>query len=243
MKIAILTTQARPELKEQTEAFWKGIGWEPVYYYNDGSHPGVGRNRILKDFYAGTDEWIAIVDDDNIIDVKRGDYQAFVDNIDHVLDLAKQGNVATFSIMNNIVHRVETTLTNATVADNWCWMRSYSLSNLFFHRRTEYVPFSEEYMLEDQEWCIDQLQRGLICATLMNVVMKTIGTKSLLFTDQKHRLEEYNRAKAHWLDKYPSLKPDKNGKMSKMPLIKTHWPNPLNWSSTKGIGVAYSRLK
>jgi hypothetical protein len=243
MKVAILTTHDRDSLRAVTEPFWRDSGWEPVYYYNDGAHPGVGRNRILRDFYAGTDEWICISDDDNILDTRRGEFVNFTQNIDHVLGLAAEGGINTFGILNNIVHRVEITLTNPAMIDNWVWIRSYSLSNVFFHRRTEMVEFSEEYMMEDQEWCMDQLVRGQVCGLLMNVVMKTISTPSLLFQDNAERGQAYTRAREHWLAKYPGLKYDIRGRISKMPILKKYWPNPVNWDRCETVGLSFRRPK
>ena len=238
-RVDVLTTTSREFLRPTTQATWRAAGFEPVYHINDDQHPGVGRNRILQEFYASDREWLIMSDDDVIIDSLRGDYAKFVQDPAAVLDIAAQADIATFGIMNNIVHRVATTLENPAVATNWVFMRSYSLSNIFFHRRTRYIAQNETAMLEDQQWCMDQLAQGLRCACLMNLVLKSITTPSLLFDNNAERTKQYEQAKKQWAGEYPLLTVNRNGRTSKMRMINYYWRKRSDWHSVPGIGVAY----
>jgi len=238
--IDILTVKQRPNT--MVDKFWRQHGFEPRFWDNTGKMPGEGRNAILDDFYNSDRKWLMMADDDVVIDTARGDGASFLNNIDQIL--AKVGDeITTFGVMNNIVHRVATTLKNPVVEHNWVWMRSYSLSNIFLHRKTQNIPFSETHMLEDQEWCMDQLCAGQRCATLMNVAMKTVTNTSLLFKDNKDRIAQYQQAKQHWFKKYPTLKTDTRNRVRKTALLTQHWPASPNWRSVKNIGVCYSEAK
>ena len=235
-RVDILTVKQRSNTI--IERFWKQHGFQPVFWDNTNKMPGVGRNIILNNFYNSDRKWLVIADDDVIIDTARGDGKTFLQNIDQILN-AIGDEITSFGVMNNIVHRVATTLKNPIVKDNWVWMRSYSFSNIFFHKKTQNIPFSETYMLEDQEWCMDQLCAKQRCATLMNIAMKSIDNTSLLFRDNKDRIEQYQQAKQHWFKKYPTLKTDTRNRVRKTALINQYWPTSLNWKSVKDIGVCF----
>lgn len=239
MKVYVLTTDKRKHLESITKPEWIKISKDITYWNNTGHHPGHGRNRILEDFYLNhTDQWCVIADDDNIIDPARGYYNRFIDQLDYVLETASANDIATFGFLNNIVHRVDITIKHPTLQHNWVWMRSFSLSNIFFHRRTKLVRFNETQMIEDQEWCMDQLKNGMRCATLMNAVIKDVNHKSTLFRDNTDRKQQYQIAKDRWMDKFPELKTDRNGRVRKTHFVKKYWRPNILWSGLKNIGVA-----
>jgi len=239
MKIYILSTKERQDLKKDTLPAWQKISTDITYWDNTGFHPGYGRNRILEDFYNKQDsEWCVITDDDNILDPKRGYYDRFCNELPYILDRAKSNDIATFSFLNNIVHRVNITIQHPMLQNNWVWMRSFSLSNVFFHRRTKLVYFNEHQMIEDQEWCMDQAQQGLRCATLMNIVIKDIRNSSTLFLNNTDRKQQYQQAKDLWMSKFPELKQNVDGRISKRHFVKKYWKPNLLWSGMKNIGVS-----
>ena len=73
----------------------------------------------------------------------------------------------------------------------------------------------------------------------MNIVMKSTDNTSLLFRDNKDRIEQYQQAKQHWFKKYPTLKTDTRNRVRKTALINQYWPTSLNWKSVKDIGVCF----
>jgi len=239
MKVYILTTAQRRHLESVTRPAWSQISQDITYWDNTGHHPGHGRNRILEDFYHHhTDEWCVIADDDNIIDPARGYSDLFIRQLDHVLDCARLSDIATFGFLNNIVHRVASTIRHPTLQHNWVWMRSFSLSNIFFHRRTQLVLFNETQMMEDQEWCMDQLRQGLRCATLMNAVIRVVHHRSTLFRDSADRRAQYQTARDLWMSRFPELRVDIRGRVRKTHFVKKYWQPHSSWSGLKNIGVA-----
>ena len=66
-EIHILTIKSREEVFEKSKNFWESYGWKVIPTYNDGEHPSVGRNKILRKFYDSNDDWICVADDDIVL--------------------------------------------------------------------------------------------------------------------------------------------------------------------------------
>jgi len=234
MRVDILTTQHRDS--SVVDQFWRSQGWEPVYHDNTDLPPGAGRNRILKEFYASDRKWICIADDDIVFDLARGQAQEFLQDPNAVLNRIDQ-EITSFGVMNNIHHRVDITLTNPVVKNNWVFLRNYWIGCLMFHRNTggQYW-FHPTDVLEDMDWCIEQLLDHQRVATCMNLVMKNIGLASTIFSNQQQRRERYAAAKQRIANSYPGIRLTDTGKLMKTRLINSHWPASYNWASVRGIG-------
>lgn len=234
MRVDILTTQHRN--CDVVDQFWRSQGWEPVYHDNTDQPPGAGRNRILEEFYASDRKWICIADDDIVFDLARGQAQEFLQDPDAVLDRIDQ-EITSFGVMNNIHHRVDITLNNPVVQHNWVFLRNYWIGCLMFHRNTggQYW-FHPTDVLEDMDWCIEQLLDHQRVATCMNLVMKNTGLTSTIFHNQQQRRQRYAAAKQRIAGSYPGIRLTDTGKLMKTRLINSHWPASYNWSSVRGIG-------
>lgn len=234
MRIDIITTQARTTT--QVDHFWRSHGWQPHYWDNTGHPLGQGRNRVLADFYSSDREWLVLADDDMTIDVARGRGQEFLAAPQALLSRVPQ-DISSFGLMNNIHHRVDITLTNPAVRDHWCFYRASWIGCLFFHRRTSgQFQFHPWDVLEDMDWCLDQIQAGQHVATCMNMVMKNLGLRSTIFTDQADRRRRYQAARQRIASTYPGITITPTGKLVKTRFLNQYWrPDPA-WSSVPGIG-------
>jgi len=234
MRIDILTTHHRS--CDQVDKFWRSYGWQPVYHDNTGLPPGTGRNRILEEFYSSGRSWLAIADDDVYLDIQRGNAIEFLSDPNKLLSKLND-EIASFGVMNNIHHRVDITLSNPALKDNWVFLRNYWIGCLMFHRNTgNKYKFHPTDVLEDMDWCIEQLLDHQRVATCMNLVMKNLGAKSSLFTTQQQRRESYIAAKQRIANSYPGITLTDKGKLLKTKLINSHWPNSPRWQSVKNIG-------
>ena len=234
MRIDILTTQARDH--SQVDTFWRSHGWQPVYWDNTGHPPGHGRNQILDDFYASDREWLAMADDDMVIDTKRGQGLGFLKDPAAVLDLVPQ-DITSWGLMNNIHHRVDITLSNPAVRDHWCFYRASWIGCLVFHRRTGHRFYNHATdVLEDMDWCLDQIIAGHRVAHCMNLVQKNIIAGSTIFGDQADRRSRYRAAKQRIQQQYPMITLTPAGKLVKSRLLNHYWPIQPPWVSVPGIG-------
>lgn len=234
MRIDIITTQARTTTL--VDQFWRQWGWQPVYWDNTGHPPGQGRNRVLADFYASDREWLALADDDMIIDVARGRGAEFLSAPQALLSRVPQ-DISSFGLMNNIHHRVDITLTNPALHDHWCFYRASWIGCLFFHRRTSgHFQFHPWDVLEDMDWCLEQIQAGHHVAHCMNMVMKNVGFSSTIFRDQSDRRKRYHAAKQRIQQSYPGITLTAQGKLVKTRFLNQYWPIQPPWSTVPGIG-------
>ena len=240
-RVDILTVKQRS--KTIIERFWKQHGFQPVFWDNTDKLPGIGRNIILNNFYNSDRKWLIMVDDDVIIDTERGDGKTFLQNIDQILN-AIGDEVTSFSVMNNILHRVATTLKNPVVKDSWCFLRNYWIGNIVFHRNTGQKYYNHETdILEDQDWCLHQLKDKQRIAILMNVVLKSISSQSLLFNNNDARVKRYKQARERLLQDWPMLIKTKNKKIMKTKMINHYWPTSLKWKSETDLGISFRITK
>lgn len=234
MRVDILTTRHRS--KDMVDQFWRSHGWQPVYHDNSDQPPGRGRNQILDEFYDSDRLWLCMADDDCILDTQRGRALEFLRNPNPMLNDISD-DITSFGVMNNIHHRVEITLTNPVLANNWVFMRNYWIGCLVFHRNTGRRYYNHDTdVLEDMDWCIAQLQDHQRVATCMNLVQKNTGFTSTIFTNQEQRRQRYRAAKQRIADSYPGISFNANGKLVKTKLINQCWPHSPNWRSVPGIG-------
>lgn len=234
MRIDILTTRLRANTI--VDSFWRQWGWQPVYWDNTGRPPGEGRNRILDDFYASDRDWLAMADDDMVIDTKRGLALPFLRNPASVLDRVPQ-DITSWGLMNNIHHRVEITLTNPAVKDHWCFYRASWIGCLVFHRRTGRRFYNHTTdVLEDMDWCLDQIMAGHCVAHCMNLVQKNVITGSTIFSNQSDRRKRYHAAKQRIQQSYPGITLTAQGKLVKTRFLNQYWPIQPPWSTVPGIG-------
>ena len=236
MRIDILTTQHRG--RDKTQNFWQSYGWTPVYHDNTDQPPGAGRNRILQEFYNSDRTWLCMADDDIVLDVQRGRSREFLYNPRSLLD-AISPEITSFGVMNNIHHRVDITLNNPVVQNNWVFVRNYWIGCLVFHKRTGQTYWNHDSdVLEDMDWCIQQLMDNQRIATCMNLVMKQLDSKSTIFSNQHQRREKYIAAKQRIAHSYPDITLTPQNKLIKTRLINRYWPISPAWSSVPDIGPA-----
>ena len=235
MKIHILTTQQRDSTAVQ--AWWQQQGWQPIIYDNTGQAPGIGRNHILEDFYASSDAWLAMADDDMIMDLQRGWGQRFMQDPGQLLD-AIGDQVTSFGVMNNIHHRVDITLQNPVVLRSWVLYRASWIGCLVFHRNTGKRFYNHASdVLEDMDWCLDQIRSGHRVATCMNLVQRMQGgAKSTVFTDQNQRRQRYQQAKQRIAQQYPGITLTNKGRLVKTRFLNQFWPTDPAWHTVTGIG-------
>ena len=234
MKIHLLTTQHRDPAA--VESFWQQWGWEVVRYDNTGQPPGVGRNAILDQFYNSTDEWLAMADDDMVLDTRRGWGEQFLREPQKLFDSIGD-SITSWGVMNNIHHRVDITLRNPVLRTNWVFYRASWIGCLVFHRNTGERFYNHRTdILEDMDWCLDQIQRGHRVAHCMNLVQQNRGgAQSTIFHDQAERRRRYLQAKQRIAREYPGITlTDKNR------LVKTRFMNQYyqsaDWTRVDAVG-------
>lgn len=234
MKIHILTTQNRDS--SAVQKFWKSHGWDVVIYDNTGRHPGPGRNAILDAFYDSSDEWLAMCDDDMTIDVQRGWGQQFLNDPGALLSKL-HGRITSWGLMNNIHHRVDVTLNNPQVQKHWTFYKASWIGCLVFHRNTGQRFYNHESdILEDMDWCLDQIQAGHRVAHCMNLVQKNLGgAKSTVFDDQNDRRSRYHQAKCRIAQSYPDITLTAKNKLVKTRFMNRYY-NSSDWTSVANIG-------
>lgn len=235
MKIQIITTQHRDS--SGVVKFWSQHGWEPVIHDNTGRSLGQRRNEILDEFYDSSEPWLALADDDMIIDTQRGWAQHFLHKPTQLLDSLGQ-DITSWGLMNNIHHRVDITLNNPALQDNWVFYRSSWIGCLMFHRNTGQRFYHHPTdVLEDMNWCLDQIQAGHRVATCMNLVQKnTGGSRSTIFTNQQDRRSRYQKAKQRIASEYPGITLTSQGRLIKSRFLNQFWQQDAKWSSIKDIG-------
>lgn len=234
MRIDIITTANR----DATPAveFWRSWGWDPVLHDNTGQPLGMGRNRVIDEFNASGREWLCLADDDMVIDTTRGWGERFLRDPGTLLAQVR-GEITSFGLMNNIHHRVDITLRNPVVENNWVFLRNYWIGCLMFHRpgpRPYY--FHPTDVLEDMDWCLEQLKDRQRVAISMNLVQRNLGFRSTIFRDQEDRRERYRRAKQRIADTWPGVELRESGKLVKTRAIRLNWPSSPLWQSVPGIG-------
>lgn len=225
MKIWILATKDRKEITDKTYAYWQSLGWLPQIEYNDGYFPSYGRNRILQRFYASKDPWLAMCDNDTILDLRRGQSSTFVKDPMAILSCIPQ-TIATIHPMNNLLLRVGITHKQPAYQNNWVLERDiYVSGKILFHRnhlKREYYQRTDLPALEDAEWAFQQVKDGYSCNRLNNIVLQEHTSKSSLFKDQTKRLEAYDQAKKHLITLYPQLYINDRGHFVRKEFIKTY---------------------
>jgi hypothetical protein len=237
MRIDILTTKRRDTTV--VDQFWRSHGWSPVYWDNTDALPGLGRNRILTDFYASDRPWLAMADDDMVIDVKRGAGAEFLSDPYRVLNKIA-GEITSFGLMNNIHHRVDITLTNPALQDHWVFYRASWIGCLVFHHRTGQQFYNNETdILEDMDWCLDQIQAGHHVAHCMNIVQRCVSGSSTIFQDQAQRRQRYLAAKRRILKQYPGITLSAQNRLVKTRFLNQYWPVQTPWKTVKDIGPCW----
>jgi len=235
VKIHLLTTQHRDS--SAVQQWWQQQGWQVCTHDNTGRAPGAGRNEILEQFYSTSEPWLAMADDDMTIDLKRGWGQQFAQDPESLLNLIGD-RVTSWGLMNNIHHRVDITLQNPAVQKNWVMYRSSWIGCLVFHRNTGQRFYNHPTdVLEDMDWCLDQIRHGHRVAHCMNLVQRCQGgAASTIFQNQAERRDRYLRAKQRIAAEYPGITLTESRRLVKTRFINQYWqPNP-EWSSVPGIG-------
>lgn len=234
MKIRILTTQSRD--RTDTQAFWEQAGWQPIFYDNTGLPPGTGRNHILEDFYSTSEPWLAMADDDMWIDRRRGWGQRFLDQPQTLLDSIGD-RITSWGLMNNIHHRVDITLQNPAVQQDWVFYRASWIGCLVFHRNTGDRFYNHPTdVLEDMDWCLDQIQAGHRVAHCMNIVQHNRGSNSTIFTNQADRRQRYLRAKQRIAQQYPGITLTAQHRLIKTRFLNQYWAQDPAWKTITHIG-------
>jgi len=234
MKIHILTTQKRDSTP--VVAFWQSQGWQPITHDNTGHPCGHGRNQILEEFYSSSEPWLAMADDDMIIDTNRGWAHQFLSNPQRLLHKMGQ-EITSWGLMNNIHHRVDTTLRNPAVQQDWVFYRASWIGCLVFHRNTGQRFYNHPTdVMQDMDWCLQQLQAGHRVAHCMNLVQKNTTSTSTIFASKSERRQKYLAAKQRIAREYPLITLTPTNRLVKTRFINKYSPITPPWASVADIG-------
>jgi len=201
-RIDLLTSDRRPETTQATVEWWQAQGWEVVCWDNTGNPPGVGRNRILEDFYSSPREWLVMADDDTTLYTHRFRTQEFLD-----CEWQTQTDVDLFCLMSNqeMSRGFHYTWWDTKEFNNqWVFKLEPAITKFYCLRNTGTEIYQQEWMgLEDFDFAMEYLKAGYTTARLMNVFLREQGyEKSSLFTDYAHRKECYEQGKANFNKKW-----------------------------------------
>lgn len=237
MKIYILATHQRLSNLEKTQSFWESQGWQTQVEFNDNQHPSNGRNRIIEQFYNSGEPWLAMCDDDTILDIAKGQGKYFAKNAETILDQIPQ-HYSLIAPMNPLVLMVSATHKDPIYQTHWRLERENSITGkLIFHRNTgnRFYQRTDLSAWEDSEWGYQQIVRGYVPARLNNIVLKETG-KSSLFNDKEHRNQAYKESKQKLLDIYPELYINDRNQFVRKDLVKKYisqYPRFYDWALPK----------
>jgi hypothetical protein len=238
MRVDILTTASRAAMLQDSLNFWHSHGWTTQVWDNTDQPPGAGRNRILADFYASKRPWLAMVDDDQLIDIKRGWGARFMANPWEILHNITP-DISSWGLLNNRIHRVDVTVTNPVVAQRWCFVKTSWIGCVVFHRNTGQQYWQHPTgILEEMDFCLAQFRDGYKVATCSNLVQHDRGGRSTLFTTQQQRVQAYKDAQHRVIRDWPGCE-IRSGKLYREPFIKRYWRNTPGWGSVKNIGLCW----
>lgn len=242
MRVDILTTDSRADLLRSSLAFWQQWGWQTQVWNNTDQPPGAGRNRILDDFYDSDREWLCMVDDDQLIDVRRGWGERFMRDPGQILHNITP-EITTWGLLNNRIHRVEVTVSNPAVAHTWCFIKTSWIGCVVFHRNT-HRRWAQRYhqhptgILEEMDFCLAQFRDGHKIATCANLVQHDRGGRSTLFANSTERLKAYALAQQRVVADWPGCV-IRGRKLYREPFIRQHWQPSPDWRSLPALGLGW----
>jgi len=230
-------------------AEWEKQGFEVRIQMNDPvdgvrQHPGVGRNKSLREFYKGDDEWCILADDDTYLLHTMFDTATFVEDPIPILnkfDKDLRTVVPFFSGYYGFNPACGWWGANEQYSDHWVVERDfYITSKCIIHRNGDPIYFREDMILEDPEWGVRHAEMGYRCGVMPNIMLHETcwdNTSIAEFTNEG-RGPAYAEAKDKLLELHPTLSREENDTpftpLNTHGLIKKYWKPSSQWQKRAG---------
>lgn len=185
--------------------------------------PGPARNELLKEFYASSETWTVMADNDSVLVDERDGHTIF-GLLPQVAD-----NIHIFSPVNGAIRGYPWKAKPDFFADFLVFERHVELKGSFWFLRNPPEPlwFRDMEIAEDGDFVFQAVMAGLGVFQCHNIALNEFAAyegSSTLY-DMETRKTVHAKAKAFFAETYPGMR-FANGRLNKREFIARFWQGP-----------------